>query len=595
MASSKLEVKLFGGIAVSRGSTTLGARDFGGTKAKQLFQLLVLARGEPMPKDRLADLIWGESLPVHVNATLETYVSVVRRKLSGIVGDGRGLITTEHEAYALPTAGYELDLARFDDLVRQADAAEPTARRRHLEDALTLATGSVLADEPYSDWAIDERWRYERRIVDTAIMASSLAMDERDARSALAHAERAIAVEPLDERGYHAGLLALQALGRDRDAIALYDRCCALIEEAEATPLSDELRELRATIGRRETVNLTARAEAPARTSRGGRRRNAVQVLGRCEELDAVSRAFEATRDGGSELILIEGELGIGKTTLLTAASRELEGVGLGWARCSELVSGIPYAAIALALREVLGTSTIDVRDYPALALVFPEMRVRSTSAAPRTVDALESLVALVEALAPLVLILDDLHWADADTLVALDYLASRGPLRGVTLAGAVRPEETSSGHRVAQLRPTMRIPLGALEEADLDAARDRRPVSPHRGAPALRKPRARARRRGQALALRGGGSPLPRRGRRRVPAPQRSLPARRVVLGLAARSRRGHEDGNRRAGARPPLPSPAALARRRALPLSHAADAPGHGGQPLACLARAARAAHLA
>ena len=103
----------------------------------------------------------------------------------------------------------------------------------------TLATGSVLADEPYSDWAIDERWRYERRIVDTAIMASSLALEERDARSALAHAERAIAVEPLDERGYHAGLLALQALGRDRDAIALYDRCCALIEEAEATPLSD--------------------------------------------------------------------------------------------------------------------------------------------------------------------------------------------------------------------------------------------------------------------------------------------------------------------------------------------------------------------
>ena len=218
------------------------------------------------------------------------------------------------------------------------------------------------------------------------------------------------------------------------------------------------------------------------------------RLLGRCEELDAVSRAFEATRDGGSELILIEGELGIGKTTLLTAASRELEGVGLGWARCSELVSGIPYAAIALALREVLGTSTIDVRDYPALALVFPEMRVRSTSAAPRTVDALESLVALVEALAPLVLILDDLHWADADTLVALDYLASRGPLRGVTLAGAVRPEETSSGHRVAQLRPTMRIPLGALEEADLDAARDRRPVPPHRGAPALREPRTRAR-----------------------------------------------------------------------------------------------------
>jgi DNA-binding SARP family transcriptional activator len=468
MASSKLEVKLFGGIAVSRGSTTLGARDFGGTKAKQLFQLLVLARGEPMPKDRLADLIWGESLPVHVNATLETYVSVVRRKLSGVIGEGRGLITTEHEAYALPTAGYELDLAQFDELVRQADVTEPSARRRCLEDALALVTGSVLADEPYSDWAIDERWRYERRIVDTAIAASSLALEERDARAALAHAERAIAVEPLDERGYHAGLLALQALGRDRDAIALYDRCCAQIEDAEAHPVSDALRELRATIGRREAINLPPRAGALAGASRVSTRSNGARLLGRSEELDVLSSAFEATRDGGSELVLIEGELGIGKTTLLEAASRELEGVGVGWACCSELVSGIPYAAIALALREVLGTSTVDVRDFPALALVFPEMRVRSKSAAPRAVDALESLVALVEALAPLVLILDDLHWADADTLVALDYLASRGPLPGVTLAGAVRPEEVANGHRVARLRPTMRIPLGALHESDL-------------------------------------------------------------------------------------------------------------------------------
>jgi hypothetical protein len=193
-----------------------------------------------------------------------------------------------------------------------------------------------------------------------------------------------------------------------------------------------------------------------------------MRLLGRVDELDLLNQVLAATRDGGSDLVMIEGELGIGKTTLLEAAARDLEGVGLGWARCSELVSGIPYAALALALREVLGTSTVDVRDFPALAGVFPEMRVRSSRAAPRTVDALESLIALVEALRPLVLVLDDLHWADSDTLVALDYLSSRGPLRGVTVAGAFRPEEIDSGHRVARLRPTMRIPLGPLEERDL-------------------------------------------------------------------------------------------------------------------------------
>jgi DNA-binding SARP family transcriptional activator len=469
VTSSKLEVKLFGAIAVSRGSTTIGARDFGGTKAKQLFELLVLARGEPVPKDRLADQIWGEALPVHVNATLETYVSVLRRKLTAPCGEGRGLITTEHEAYALPTAGYELDLARFDELLRLADVAEPSARRRYLEEALALATGSVLADEPYSDWAIDERWRYERRVIDTAVAAASAAMADRDARSALTHAERAIAVEPLDERGYHAGMLALRALGRDRDAIALHERCCATIAEAGAPAVSEELHELRTTIERRDAIDVPSRPRA-LRSAKAVTRTTPVRLLGRTEELGLLTQAFEATRDGGSDLVLIEGELGIGKTTLLEAASRHLEGIATGWARCSELVSGIPYAALALALREVLGASTVDVRDFPALAGVFPEMRVRSTRAAPRTVDALESLVALVEALAPMVLVLDDLHWADADTLVALDYLGSRGPLRGVSVAGAFRPEEIGSGHRVAQLRPTMRIPLGVLDEHDLAA-----------------------------------------------------------------------------------------------------------------------------
>jgi DNA-binding SARP family transcriptional activator len=450
VTSSKLEVKLFGSIAVTRGSATLGARDFGGTKAKQLFELLVLARGEPVPKDRLADQIWGEALPVNVRGTLETYISVLRRKLTLPNGEGRGLITTEHEAYALPTAGYELDLDRFDELVR-----------------LSLATGSVLADDPYSEWAIDERWRYERRIIDTCIAAAAAAMADRDERAALAHAERAIKIEPLDERGYHAGLVALQALGRGRDAIALYRRACATMAEADAPPLSPALHALRDTIEGREEISPAPRARALRRTA-ATPRSAPTRLLGRAAELADLTRALQATRDGGSDLVLLSGELGIGKTTLLEAASRDLDGVAIGWARCSELVSGIPYAALALALREVLGASEVDVRSFPALAAVFPEMRVRSTRVAPRAVDALESLVALVDALAPLVLVLDDLHWADPDTLVAVDYLSSRRPLRGVTVAAALRSEEIGADHGAARLRPTMQIQLQPLGEHDL-------------------------------------------------------------------------------------------------------------------------------
>jgi DNA-binding SARP family transcriptional activator len=458
---------MFGSVAVARGALTLGCRDFGGTKAKQLFQLLILARGEAVPKDRLADIIWGESLPVHVNATLETYVSVLRRKLAGLTHDGSHLITTEREAYALPTEGYDLDLFRFDELVLLAQVAEPSARRRCLDDALALVTGEVLADEPYSAWAIDERWRYERRVIDAAVAASSAALDDRDARSALLHAERVMTLEPLDERGYQAALHALCALGRTRDALALYDRCCSTFAKAGYSEVSAELRDLRTAIERREVVTAGPRAGTtfPAAIATLP---PAARLLGRTAELDRLSEALASTADGGGAFALVEGEVGIGKTTLLKAASQRLTGVSVGWASCSELVSGIPYAALALALRKVLGTSEVDVRRYPALAAVFPEMRVRSSRAAPRPADTLEALVALAGELAPFVLVLDDLHWADADSLVALAYLGSRGPLPGVSVIAAVRPEEVDDGHSVSRLRPTLVIRLEALEEHDL-------------------------------------------------------------------------------------------------------------------------------
>ena len=150
---------------------------------------------------------------MHVNATLETYVSVLRRKLAETNGSGRDLIATEHEAYALPAEGYDLDLARFDELMRMAEVAQNSARRRYLEDALALATGPVLADEPYTDWATEERWRYERRVIEASLAAASAAMADRDPR------RRAGARRARDrERGARgagllAGLLALHALG----------------------------------------------------------------------------------------------------------------------------------------------------------------------------------------------------------------------------------------------------------------------------------------------------------------------------------------------------------------------------------------------
>ena len=230
---------------------------------------------------------------MHVNATLETYVSVLRRKLARPNGEGRGLITTGHEAYALPTAGYELDLARFDELVRLAEVAEPSARRRYLEDALALVTGSVLADEPYSDWAIDERWRYERRVIDTAIAASAAAMADRDARAALC-ARRARDRDRAARRARLSRRLARAPRARARPrrdralrALLHHDRrgrgpgrlrCAARVAGASSSGASRSTLPPRPRTPPRAAERASRRARAPARPRR--RTRSPEQVAG---------------------------------------------------------------------------------------------------------------------------------------------------------------------------------------------------------------------------------------------------------------------------------------------------------------------------
>ena len=73
-----VRIRLFGPISVQAGDTVLGPREFGGIKPKQIFEILLLERGHPVPKDRLAEWLWGDALPRNVAATLETYISNIR-------------------------------------------------------------------------------------------------------------------------------------------------------------------------------------------------------------------------------------------------------------------------------------------------------------------------------------------------------------------------------------------------------------------------------------------------------------------------------------------------------------------------------------
>ena len=230
-------VRMFGSLELRLDAVVLGPRQLGGRKPKQLLELLLLDRGRIVPKDRIAEALWGEELPQRVTATIETYISVLRRRLDHPPGAGRGLIVTEHDGYRLRTDDLTVDADRFDVLLSAAARARGAERRRALEAAAGLADAELLADEPYASWAIPSRERCREQLVQALVDLAECCLELGDARAAVAAAERALELQPTRERACRAAMLAHHALGERDGALWRYERCrSALAEELGSAP-----------------------------------------------------------------------------------------------------------------------------------------------------------------------------------------------------------------------------------------------------------------------------------------------------------------------------------------------------------------------
>jgi DNA-binding SARP family transcriptional activator len=291
--ATTVAVRMFGPLQLEAGGVRLGPRDLGGVKPKQLLEVLLLERGRPVPKERIGELLWGERPPRRVAATIETYVSVLRRRLDGPPGRGRRLLLTEHGGYRLSPDELTVDLDRYDALLRQAAGSGPAGRRAALEEAVALADGELLADEPYAAWVVPARRHYRERQVQALVDLAECCLELGDGRAALAAAGRALALEPTRERAYRAGMAAHALLGERDAALWLYERCRAALAEELGVPPDARTAALHTAIVRGEPAPpgpATSRPAAtrttrpgpqpPVRYARNGATRIAYQVVG---------------------------------------------------------------------------------------------------------------------------------------------------------------------------------------------------------------------------------------------------------------------------------------------------------------------------
>ncbi|HTE64102.1 MAG TPA: AAA family ATPase [Solirubrobacteraceae bacterium] len=203
-------------------------------------------------------------------------------------------------------------------------------------------------------------------------------------------------------------------------------------------------------------------------------------MIGRARELAACSAALDRIGKGSSAYVELTGEAGLGKTSLLAALGEAAQ--ERGWltlnGRAAEFERGVPYALCtdALAPRiRALGDRILRRLDpdvLPALGGVVPGLTgVVATAAPVERHGAHRAVAQLLEGLAastPLVLCLDDLHWADDASVDLLSALIQRPPQAGVLLALAARtgqlpPRVAGAGAEAARRGEAWRLPLEPL------------------------------------------------------------------------------------------------------------------------------------
>jgi DNA-binding SARP family transcriptional activator len=219
-----ISVQLFGSLEVRREGVALTAADLGGCKPRHILEILLLNLGTPVSKTRLIEILWGPSASDGAVATLESYVSGIRRAIQP--GQTKtGPLRTANSGYVLDPGLVDLDLSRFRCLLSAADLAAPARAYRFLVEALELSAKPLLGFELVADWADEARTRHAAERVAAMISAAEAATLLGRHDDGIRWAQSAVRLEPLNERAWLALVAAYEIAGLPVEGLSAYDRC----------------------------------------------------------------------------------------------------------------------------------------------------------------------------------------------------------------------------------------------------------------------------------------------------------------------------------------------------------------------------------
>lgn len=463
-------------------------------RSRKVLALLIylVVEGGWHSREKLVALLWPESDDKRGRASLRSTLARLRRALPA--GDylltGRGEIAFDFEC------PIELDLQQIETALQEEDLPEVW------QTALTTDRGEFLAgfslpDAPEFDtWAAAQGEVWHHRLERVYERLCRWQLEGGESTRAVKTAIQWTVRSPLNESAYRHLMEAYYLAGDRTAALGVFEECQRMLQEELGVEPAAETNSLA------ERIRTVSPPRRPKKVAMPREPLTELPLVGRSLEHGKLVSTYRRVRQGEAQVVCLIGEAGIGKTRLarafLTWAALEDTAADILSGRAFEVGGRLPYQPVVDAMR-----IRLDQENAPEdllsdiwlaeLSQLLPELRERypdlpaPMSGDPDFVRAriFEATARLGEALMerrPLVLFIDDMHWADEGTLDLLHYLSRRWAhsKRRILLLLAVRQEAmvTTPGLRDWLKRMARDVPLTQLTLPPLEPVAIRQLVS---------------------------------------------------------------------------------------------------------------------